>query len=170
MSFRSAGVGFGGAIAGGVVVWIGQAGSFHLWPVDMSYADLAATLLAAVGVIVAIFGGVLALAAIWGFNQLKRDAISAAQAAGASEIREQIENGTIRDYIISAAQAAGASEIREQIENGTIRDYIRDEIERLTDEEFKSERMDERINRRVDALTFGRPNDDKLLDDEGDEE
>ncbi|HVI87020.1 MAG TPA: hypothetical protein VM659_01900 [Dongiaceae bacterium] len=145
MSFRSAGVGFGGAIAGGVVVWIGQAGSFHLWPVDMSYADLAATLLAAVGVIVAIFGGVLALAAIWGFNQLKRDAISAAQAAGASEIREQIENGTIRDY-------------------------IRDEIERLTDEEFKSERMDERINRRVDALTFGRPNDDKLLDDEGDEE
>lgn len=107
----------------------------------MTYADLAAILLTSVAVIVAIFGGVLALAALWGFNQLKRDAISAAERAGLGELKEQIENGPMRDYIKS-------------------------EIERLTDEEFKSERMDKRINQRVDAVAFGRPADDKLLDEE----
>ncbi|TXC69602.1 hypothetical protein FSB78_00470 [Sphingomonas ginsenosidivorax] len=108
---------------------------------DMSYADLAATLLSAVGVIVAIFGGILAIAALWGFNQLKRDAITAAETAGSSEVREQIENGAIREY-------------------------IKGEIERLTVEEVNSERMDQRIKRRVDAVTFGRPDDDRLLEDE----
>jgi hypothetical protein len=107
----------------------------------MSYADLAATLLSAVGVIVAIFGGVLALAALWGFNQLKRDAIAAAENAGSTEIREQIENGAIRDD-------------------------IKGEIERLTAEEVNSERMDQRIKQRVDAVTFGRPDEDRLLEED----
>jgi len=130
-----------GALIGGAIVWIGQAGSFHLRPVGMTYADLAATLLSAVGVVVAIFGGVLALVAIWGFNQLKRDAISAAETAGSAEIKEQIENGALRTY-------------------------IRGEIERLTVEEINSDRMEERIKGRVDAVTFGRPDDDRLLEDE----
>lgn len=144
MSIRTVAIAWAGAVAGGATVWIGQSGSFQLKPVGMSYADLAAILLTAVGTIVAIFGGVLALAALWGFKQLKRDAVEAAEAAGATEIKEQIENGTIRDY-------------------------IKGEIERLADEEFKSARMDERINRRVDAVTFGRPEEDKLLEDEGDD-
>lgn len=141
MTGRTTIAGFFGAVVGGAIVWIGQAGSFSLRPVGMSYAELAATLLTAVGVIVAIFGGVLALAALWGFNQLKRDAITAAEAAGSVEIREQIENGTIRDY-------------------------IRGEIERLTIEEVNSERMDQRIKQRVDAVTFGRPDDDRLLEED----
>lgn len=144
MAFRYVCVAFLGAITGGAVVWLGQTGSFRLRPVDMSYADLAATLLTAVGVIVAIFGGVLALAAIWGFSQLKQDAIRAAESAGHKEVREQIENGSVRDY-------------------------IKGEVERLADEEFKSERMDKRINQRVDAVAFGRPAEDKLLDDGGGE-
>lgn len=141
MSLRSAGIGFMGAVVGGIVVWIGQAGNFSLRPVGMTYAELAATLLSAVGVIVAIFGGVFALAALWGFNQLKRDAIAAAEQAGSSEIREQIENGILKNYISG-------------------------EIERLTAEELHSGRMDERINQRVDAVAFGRPNDDRLLEEE----
>lgn len=144
MWFRSALMGFLGAIVGGAIVWIGQTGKLNLHPVGMSYADLAAILLTAVGVIVAIFGGVLALAAVWGFNQLKRDAVGAAHAAGTTEIKEQIKSGDIRDF-------------------------IKVEIERLTDEEFKSPRMNERINRRVDAVAFGQPDKDRLLDGEGDE-
>lgn len=144
MLFRYGSVAFLGAIVGGALVWLGQTGNFRLRPAEMSYADLAAILLTSVAVIVAIFGGVLALAALWGFNQLKRDAVSAAEKAGLGEVKEQIENGTMRDYIKS-------------------------EIERLTDEEFKSERMDKRINQRVDAVAFGRPADDKLLDDGGGE-
>jgi hypothetical protein len=107
----------------------------------MSYADLAATLLSAVGVIVAIFGGVLAIAALWGFNQLKRDAVTAAETAGSNEIREQIENGALRTY-------------------------IKGEIERLTVEEINSDRMEQRIIGRVDAVAFGRPDDDRLLEDD----
>ncbi len=110
----------------------------------MSYSDLAAILLTAVAVIVTIFGGVLALAAIWGFNQLKQDAVNGAKAAGSTEVREQIVNGAIRDYILN-------------------------EIGRLADEEFRSERMEARIKRRVDSVTFGKPDEDRLLDeDEGD--
>lgn len=143
MLIRTAAVAGAGAIIGGAAVWIGQSGTFHLAPVGMSYADLAATLLAAVGTIVAIFGGVLAIAALWGFQQLKKDAVSAAGAAGESHVKEQIENGNIRDY-------------------------IKGEIERLADEEFRSDRMDQRIKRRVDAVAFGRPDEDRLLEDEGD--
>lgn len=141
MSLRSAIIGFSGAVVGGVTVWIGQVGSFHLEPVGMSYADLAATLLTAVGVIVAIFGGILALAAIWGFNQLKRDAVTAAENAGSTEIREQIENGALREY-------------------------IKGEIGRLTVEEINSDRMEQRIKERVDAVTFGRPDEDRLLEED----
>lgn len=144
MSLRSAGIGVGGGLVGGAIVWLGQTGEFHLTPSGMTYADLAAVLLSAVGVLVAIFGGILALAAFWGFNQLKRDAISAAEKAGAGEIREQIENGTVRDY-------------------------IQGEVGRLADEEFNSQRMDQRIKRRVDAVTFGRVDADRELEEGEDE-
>lgn len=144
MSWKSVGIGVGGGLVGGGIVWAAQAGELRLTPVGMSYADLAAVLLSAVGVIIAVFGGVLAIAAVWGFNQLKRDAISAAEKAGASEIREQIENGTVRDY-------------------------IKGEVGRLADEEFNSKRMDDRINRRVDAVTFGRVDDDRELEEGGEE-
>lgn len=141
MSLRSAVTGMIGGITGGALVWVAQAGSFRLYPAGMSYADLAATLLSAVGVIVAIFGGVLAIAALWGFNQLKRDAVTAAETAGSNEIREQIENGALRTY-------------------------IKGEIERLTVEEINSDRMEQRIIGRVDAVAFGRPDDDRLLEDD----
>lgn len=141
---RNACTALGGGIVGGGIVWLSQTGNLHLQSVEMSYADLAAILLTAVGVIVAIFAGVLALAAFWGFNQLKRDAISAAETSSLKEVREQIENGPVRNYIIG-------------------------EIERLADEEFKSERMNMRIIRRVDAVTFGRPDADKELEEDGGE-
>ena len=67
-----------GAFIGGSIVSVWQAGHFHLRPAGMSYSDLAAVLLTAVAVIVAIFGGVFALAAIWGFAQLKQEAVRAA--------------------------------------------------------------------------------------------
>lgn len=141
---KTAGTAFLGSLIGGAVVWVGQRGQFRLEPSSMSYSDLAAILLTAVAVIVTIFGGVLALAAIWGFNQLKQDAVNGAKAAGSTEVREQIVNGAIRDYILN-------------------------EIGRLADEEFRSERMEARIKRRVDSVTFGKPDEDRLLDeDEGD--
>jgi Tfp pilus assembly protein PilE len=110
----------------------------------MSYADLAATLLAAVGVIVAIFGGILALTALWGFNQMKQEAVRSATAAALSETKEQIENGTIRRYIL-------------------------EEVEARITEIVASSDFDRRVRARVDQIVLGNP-DDRFLEDEGGEE
>ncbi|MBF0857633.1 hypothetical protein HKD24_00175 [Gluconobacter sp. LMG 31484] len=113
----------------------------------MSYADLSAVLLSAVGVIVAIFGGVLAVAAFWGFNQVKQDAIQAAEKAGMREMKEQIESGSIKGDIMQ-------------------------EISKLTEKEFRSDRMEQRIKQVVDAVSFsyGNLKKDRELDLDGDEE
>jgi len=132
---------FLGAIIGAAVILFTQNGYFRLLPERTSYLDLAAVLLTAVSVIVAIFAGVLALAAFWGFNQLKRDAILAATDAGSDEVREQIENGPLRDY-------------------------IQGEIDRLIKEEVASDQMERRIRDRVDEIAFGSKRDRDLNDEE----
>ena len=130
-----------GTLFGGGVVWVTQAVELRVHALNISYFDLAAVLLTAVAVIVTIFGGVLALAAIWGFQQLKRDAIAAAVSAGSHEVKGQIDQGALKDY-------------------------IKEQIAALTEEEFSSTRMEDRIKHRVDAVTFGRPDEDRLLNDE----
>ncbi|TCP97390.1 hypothetical protein C8J46_10612 [Sphingomonas sp. PP-F2F-A104-K0414] len=108
----------------------------------MTYADLAAILLSAVGVIVAIFGGVLAIAAFWGFEQMKLEAVRSATNASLAETREQIENGSIRRYIL-------------------------EEVETRISEIVASPDFDRRVRARVDQIVLGKP-DDRLLDDDDD--
>jgi predicted PurR-regulated permease PerM len=141
MSLRTFGSTLLGAILGGAIVWYVQTGNIRFTPAGMSFPELAATLLTAVAVIVAIFGGVLALAAVWGFNQLKENAVKAAKEVGLDEIQEQIANGELRDYIVK-------------------------QIERLINDEIDSDRMERRIRGRVDAVAFGRTDDDQLLEDD----
>ncbi len=133
----------GSAAIGALVTCYAQTGHLNVIPADVSYPDLAAVLLSAVGVIVAIFGGVLAILAFWGFEQMKRDAVRGATQAALDELKEQIENGSTRDYIVT-------------------------EIERLIVDEFKSRRMDQRIEERVDKIAMG-GSEDRLLDDETEE-
>lgn len=133
----------GSAIIGALVTSYAQTGHLNVIPAGISYPDLAAILLSAVGVIVAIFGGVLAIAAFWGFEQMKREAVRGATQAALDELKEQIENGSTRDYIVA-------------------------EIERLIVDEFKSRRMDQRIQERVDKIVMG-GSEDRLLDDETEE-
>ena len=128
-----------GAIGGSLITRYVRTGHFNIVPDNISYSDLAAVLLTAVGVIVAIFGGVLAIAAFWGFEQMKREAVRGATQAGVDELKEQIENGPTRAYILA-------------------------EIERLIVDEFNSRRMDKRIQERVDKIAMG-GSEDRLLDD-----
>lgn len=127
---KTAFVAGGSAIAGALATSYAQTGRLYIVPANISYPDLAAVLLSAVGVIVAIFGGILAILAFWGFEQMKRDAVRGATQAALDELKEQIENGPTRDYIL-------------------------DEIERLIVDEFKSRRMDQRIQERVDKIAMG---------------
>lgn len=120
----------GSAVAGSLATSYAQTGRLYVAPANISYPDLAAILLSAVGVIVAIFGGILAILAFWGFEQMKRDAVRGATQASLDELKEQIENGPTRDYILA-------------------------EIERLIVDEFKSRRMDQRIQERIDKIAMG---------------
>jgi hypothetical protein len=132
---------FLGAIIGAAVVLFLKSG--NLQP-NMAYADLAATLLAAVGVIVAIFAGLLAIAAFWGFQQMKQEAVRSATAAALAETKEQIANGVIRSYIL-------------------------EEVEKRISEVVKSPDFDRRVLDRVDQIVLGNP-DDRLLDEEDGED
>jgi hypothetical protein len=130
---------FIGAIIGAAVVLFLKSGTLRA---NMSYADLAATLLAAVGVIVAIFGGVLAIAAFWGFQQMKKEAVGIATAAALTETKEQIENGVIRTYIL-------------------------DEVAARIAEIVASPDFDRRVQARVDQIVLGNPEDRLLEGDDG---
>lgn len=132
---------FLGAIIGAAVVLFLKSGT--ITP-NMTYADLAATLLASVGVIVAIFGGILAIAALWGFQQMKHEAVRTATAAALAETKEQIENGTIRRYIL-------------------------EEVEARIGEIVASPEFDRRVRTRVDQIVLGKPEDRLLRDEDGEE-
>ena len=126
-----------GSVAGAfssltLLSWLGD-----LTPNGVSFVELAAVLLTASGVIVTCLGVAFALAAFWGFDELKRSAVRSAETAAVEEVKEQIENGSIRDY-----------------------------IERAVTEEIESDRMEKRINRRVDEVIYGNPEiDDELKGD-----
>lgn len=131
---------FLGAIIGAAFVFFLSTGGIKAN--GMTYADLAAVLLSAVGVIVAIFGGILAIAAFWGFEQMKLEAVRTATDAALAETREQIENGSIRRYIL-------------------------EEVETRIAEIVASPDFDRRVRARVDQIALGRP-DDRLLDEDED--
>ena len=127
-----------------------QSGRLYLVPAG-SYQDLAAIMLGAVGVIVTIFGVVLAIAAFWGFEQMKKEAIRMAcdQAVPAAT---------------NAATNAALEHLKEQVGNGDVRDFILGEVERLMNDELNSPRMAKRIEVRVEQIVLGNDEEDRLLD------
>lgn len=142
-NWQTALIALSSAIIGALAATYAQSGHLYLIPAG-SYQDLAAILLGAVGVIVAIFGGVLAIAAFWGFAQMKHEAVTGATAAALDELKEHIENGPLRDYILG-------------------------DIERMIKAEVESARMDRRIQERVDKIALG-TSEDRLLEDGSEED
>lgn len=136
------------AALGGMAVSYAQSGRLYLVPAG-SYQDLAAIMLGAVGVIVTIFGVVLAIAAFWGFEQMKKEAIRTACVQA-----------------VPAATNAALEHLKEQVGNGDVRDFILGEVERLMNDELNSPRMAKRIEVRVDQIVLGNDEEDRLLDKE----
>jgi hypothetical protein len=126
------------AAIGAIAVSYAQSGKLFLVPAG-SYQDLAAIMLGAVGVIVTIFGVVLAIAAFWGFAQMKQEAVRTATEASLEHLKEQVGDGDIRDYILS-------------------------EVERLMNDELNSQRMAKRIEARVDQIVLGNDEEDRVLE------
>lgn len=131
-----------GSIVGGAFIAFLSTGEIKA--AGITYPDLAAILLSAVGVIVAIFGGVLAIAAFWGFQQMKQEAVRTATEASLIETKEQIENGSIRRYILEEVEARVAAIVA-------------------------SPDFERRVEARVDQIVLGNP-EDLILNEENGEE
>lgn len=83
---------FLGGVLGGAFALFLRGGGIRFTPSDVKYEDLAAVLLAAVGVLVAVFGVVLAILAFWGFSQLKKDSIKAAVTAALAKVDQAVKD------------------------------------------------------------------------------
>lgn len=129
---------------GGLTVWIFQGHSLEIVPDEVSYTELAAVLLTAVSVLVAVFGVVVALLAVWGYRNFRRVAKSAAEiiarevasAEVVKEMREGAAGSVIDEKIFGALDAMknGKYEVwREERDAQTARmnaldqEYIEDE-------------------------------------------
>jgi hypothetical protein len=134
------------AAFGAIAASYAQSGKLYLVPAG-SYQDLAAIMLGAVGVIVTIFGVVLAIAAFWGFDQMKKEAIRSACLQA-----------------VPAATDAALEHLKEQVGNGDVRHFILGEVERLMTEELNSPRMAKRIEVRVDQIVLGNDEEDRVLE------
>lgn len=109
-----------GAIAGAVAavaVLLAQGQPFHLTPVGMSYADLAATLLAAVSALLTIIGIFIAALALWGFTAFRAMTKNSAKA----HVSQQLKQGELRTHVegvvteFLAREFAGGN-LRKQLE------------------------------------------------------
>lgn len=147
---------------GAAFILLTQRGSFSLLPEKTTYLDLAAVLLGAVSVIVAVFGGVLALLALWGFKQLKTDAISAAALAGTAEVKEQVEKGALRDYIHGEIDEMIKAEIASPEMHGKLDDLAKDIIDRY----LKSADFEQRLRDQIDQAGQGNVVDRELDEEE----
>lgn len=115
-----------------------------LTPDGTTYLDLAAVLLAGAGVLIAVLGVGFALAAFWGFGELKDSTLSAAA---------------------QAAETAGVLEVKEQIENGPFRAYMEQKLEEL----IESPQMERQIRQQFARYGMGNPELDDDLDQDAHE-
>lgn len=125
-----------GGFVGGVVVWLVQGNTFYLMPQSMSYSDLVAVLLTAVSLIVAIFGVVMAILAIWGYRNFK----NVVRNASLTRAEEVVKTMVTEDLRSGGARAMIEARVADFLDNG-IREGLfaqwaedrRRELERMND-------------------------------------
>lgn len=115
-----------GALAGAVAaaaVLVIQGQPFHLSPVGMTYADLAATLLAAAALLTTLIGLFIAALAIWGFTALRSFAKSAAK----SHVSQQLKQGELRSHVENVVTAF----LKTEFEDGNLRQQLEEHIDEI---------------------------------------
>lgn len=117
-----------GIFLGGAIV-ASMFARFRVYPgevgeVAMSYGDLAAVLLSAVGVLVAVLGVFMAVLAVWGYVHFREAACTAA----VKHVREQLETGSaLRKSVDSAVIGHVANELR----SGELRKTLEERVDLL---------------------------------------
>ncbi|QBB71015.1 hypothetical protein ELE36_12015 [Pseudolysobacter antarcticus] len=127
--FRGAVAYIGAGAFGGIVVWVGQGRSLQISPMSVSYPDLIAVLLTAVALIVAIFGVVMAILAIFGYRHFK-GVVERASKTSAEEVVtktakelvvEEINSEKVKQLIISEV-----GRIIESEKSGTVSAWLKE--------------------------------------------
>lgn len=110
-------------IAGTIIVLIAQGQPFHLAPANMSYADLAATLLGASAVLLAIIGVFVAALAIWGFTAFR----DTTKASAKQHVDDQLREGELRGHI----EKIVSDFLTKEFAGGNLRKLVEERVEAI---------------------------------------
>lgn len=91
--------------------------------VTMSYADMAALMLGAVGVLVTVLGVFMAILALWGYSQFK----VAASNAALDHVKSELEEGQLRDELNKLL----VQEVIKQMDDGKLRRILEERADRF---------------------------------------
>jgi hypothetical protein len=89
----------------------------------MSYADMAALMLGAVGVLVTVLGVFMAILALWGYSQFK----VAASSAALQHVKSELEEGQLRDELKKLL----VQEVIKQMDDGKLRKILEERADRF---------------------------------------
>jgi len=112
-----------GGVLGAIGVLLVQGQPFHLVPVGMSYADLAATLLGASGVLIAIIGVFIAGLAVWGFTAFRSITKNSARA----HVDQQLRDGALRSHV----ELVVTNFLTKEFDGGTLRRLFEDRLDEI---------------------------------------
>lgn len=115
----------GSACIGSIITDIFSRKNFHLIPDSMSYADLCATLLSTVSVMLTIFGIFIAILTIFSISQLKVMARKTARESAWKHVDASIQNGILHEHFAKMAHDF----LSLQFKSGEFRSLIEDRVD-----------------------------------------
>ena len=110
-----------GGLVGATTIWFLKTHSVVLVSGGMSYADLSATLLSAVAVLMTILGVFVALLAVWGYSQFK----AFASAAATEHVDTQLKEGVLRGHV----EAVVKEYLESEFKAGSLRKMVEERID-----------------------------------------
>jgi hypothetical protein len=143
-------LGVSGGLIGAGAMWLWQNGRLRLAPLGMTYAELAATLLGAVSVLLAILGLFLAAIAILGFAQFRGLVRKSATATARDHINERLDGGDLQAHFEKMATRF----LEAQFKAGTLRNLVEARVDHVifagAGERAKRQRDDDGDDRLVE--------------------
>lgn len=118
-----------GGITAAIIVWVLQAGSFRLAPLQMSYEDLSATALAAASVVLTGVGVGVGAMALWGYAQFKQ-LLEAAVRSYLDDLLKSEDAWFRQDMQRIVAEEVGRA-VAHSIEDGRLRSILLQRVDEV---------------------------------------
>ena len=112
-----------GAVLACVTVKVLESWTFQLTPGMMTYADLSATVLTAVAVLVTTLGVFVAILAIWGYSQFR----GIAKASAKSHVDAELRSGQLKAHV----EAVVTRFMSEGFDDGELRRLLESRVDQI---------------------------------------